>query len=158
MSQLGRSNQGGERTAGRSAVARRAPSTHPLMRLQRQVGNQAVAAMLAQRQGEEDELALSRDPAMQRQEGGELEEEEVALSRDPAVQRQGEEDELQMARDDQPEVGLDGGPVSDATADRIQAARGSGAELEAEDRVAMESSFDTSFADVRLHTGGEATA
>ena len=43
MAQLGRSNLGGERGAARDGVARRAAPAHPLMRLQRQVGNQAVA-------------------------------------------------------------------------------------------------------------------
>src|SRR5436305_3069675 len=95
MAQLGRSNLSGERGAARDGVARRAAPAHPLMRLQRQVGNQAVAAMLAQRAGEEDELAMSRDPAVQR--AGE--EDELAMSRDPAVQRAGEEDELAMSRD-----------------------------------------------------------
>jgi hypothetical protein len=199
MSQLGRSNQSGEKAA-QTGVTRRAAPMHPVMRLQRQVGNQAVAAMLAQRAGEEDELQMSRDatvqrageedelqmsrdPAVQRAEEDELqmsrdpavqreEEDELQMSRDPAVQRAGEEDELQMSRDVQraeedelqmardggPEVGLAGGPLSGATTERIQAARGSGAELDAGTRESMESSFDTSFSDVRVHTGGEASS
>ncbi len=49
-----------------------------------------------QREGEEDELAMSRDEAVQR----EGEEDELAMKRDEAVQREGEEDELAMSRDE----------------------------------------------------------
>ena len=51
-----------------------APAAHPVMRLQRQVGNQAVSAMLAQR-ADDDELQAKRDPALQRAEEDEMESE-----------------------------------------------------------------------------------
>jgi hypothetical protein len=108
------------------------------MRLQRQVGNQAVAAMLAQRAGEEDEMQMSRDPAA-------------------AIQRDDGDDEMQMARAGGPEVGVEGGRLSEATSARIQAARGAGDNLDASIQADMESSFDTSFSDVRVHTGSEST-
>jgi hypothetical protein len=197
----------GQHTGEEKATIRRAkgpaPSTeralpaHPLLRLQRQVGNQAVAGMLAQRQDEdelqmkrdatlqrqdEDELQMRRDPALQRQEEDELQAsrdpalqrhgEELQASRDPALQRQ-DEDELQASRDpalqrqEEDEealqakpapIGLEGGPVSAATAGRIDAARGGGRPLDASSRSTMESAFATSFADVRVHTGPEASA
>jgi hypothetical protein len=46
---------------------------------------------------EEDEVAMMRDPQVQR----EGEEEEVAMMRDPQVQREGEEEEVAMMRDPQ---------------------------------------------------------
>ena len=79
--------------------------THALLRLQAQVGNSQVARLLAQRAGEEDELAASHDMA---QRAGE--EDELAMSRDPALQRAGEEDELAMSRDDE-SIGVEGGAV-----------------------------------------------
>lgn len=107
----------------RRVAANRQPATtatHPLVGLQRKIGNAQVARMLAQRaeaegaeleeeelaakrdpalqRAEEDELAMKRDPSLQRQEGGETEEEELAAKRDPALQR-AEEDELAMKRD-----------------------------------------------------------
>ncbi|HMQ35880.1 MAG TPA: hypothetical protein PKD53_34565, partial [Chloroflexaceae bacterium] len=53
--------------APHDASAAEAPP-HPLVALGRQVGNATVARMLAQRDSndEEDELQLSRDPALQR--------------------------------------------------------------------------------------------
>jgi hypothetical protein len=149
----------------RSAVGPEHPSAdavspaHPLVALQRQVGNAQVARMLAQREGaapeEEDELQLSRDPAVQRESAPE-EEDELQLSRDPAVQRASatDEDELQLARE-APEVGPEGGPVSDATASRINAMRGGGSSLDQGARAEMEAGLGDSLADVRVHTGAE---
>ena len=58
------------KAAERSATTVDHRPQHPVLRLQRQVGNAQVARMLAQREGEEDELQMKRDPAIQR-EGGE---------------------------------------------------------------------------------------
>ena len=64
------------------------PVAHPLLRLQRQIGNAQVSRLIAQRQGEEDELALKRDPAMaQRQEEEELEGEEAMAKHERAFDR-----------------------------------------------------------------------
>src|SRR5690349_16891787 len=90
------------------AVSTANDALHPLLNLQRQIGNAQVARMLAQRAAEEDD------------------EDDLQTQRDPAVQRAtwgDDEDDLQMQRD-APEVGLEGGPVSDETAGRIQARRG----------------------------------
>ena len=72
------------------------------------------------------------------------------------VQRE-EEDELQMKRD-VPEVGLEGGPISDGLAGRIQAKKGAGAALEQGTRGQMEETFGTSFEHVRVHTDSESGA
>jgi hypothetical protein len=134
-----------------------------VLRLQRQIGNQAVLGML-QREGEDEEMQASRDLTVQRQ----GEEEELQASRDLTLQREGEDDELQAARDPAlqrdddllavPEVGMEGGAVSAATAERIQALRGGGAPLDAQTRSSMEGAFETQFDGVRLHTGSEASA
>ena len=148
-------------------------SAHPLVNLQRQIGNAQVSRMLAQRQ-EEDELAAKRDPGLQRQEEDELaamrdpalqrqEEDELAAKRDPALQRQ-EEDELAAKRDPAlqrdangtaPEVGMAGGEISESLTNRIQAQRGGGSSLDAGRQAHMESAFGTNFQDVRVHTGAE---
>jgi hypothetical protein len=64
--------------------------THPLLQLQRQIGNAQIARMLAQRQAgpEEDEVQMAR---LQR----EGEEDEIQMDR---LQRQEEDEEIQMAR------------------------------------------------------------
>jgi hypothetical protein len=148
-----------------SAVIRRHPEpaatessaeAHPLLRLQRQVGNAQIARLLAQRQEapEEEELQASR---LQRQEAPE--EEELQASR---LQRQDtEEEEVQASHDlsqRAPEVGLEGGPVSAGVAEQINAQRGGGAPLDDSMRTQMEGHFGTSFEDVRVHTGAESAA
>ena len=192
----------GQHSGEEKAVVRRtnraAPSpervrpAHPLLALQRQVGNQAVAGMLAQRQEEEelqakrdamlqrqeeDELQETRDASLQRQEEEELqatrdrslqrhedpslqrqEEEELQAQRDASLQRQEDEEQEEEALQAKPAIGLEGGPVGAATAGRIEAARGGGQPLDPASRATMERAFDTSFADVRLHTGAEASA
>lgn len=166
----------GQHTSEEKAVVRRAnraaPTSerglpaHPLLRLQRQVGNQAVAGMLAQRQ-EEDELQAKRDATLQRQEEEELqmkpdatlqrqEKDELQAARDASLQRQGDEEEEALQA--KPAIGAEGGPVGAATAGRIEATRGGGQPLDPASRSTMERTFDTSFADVRLHTGAEASA
>jgi hypothetical protein len=91
------------RRAARDAAASAAEATpaHPLLTLQRQVGNAQVSRMLAQREEmpEEEEVQARRDPALQREEMPE--EEEVQARRDPALQREEapEEEEVQARRD-----------------------------------------------------------
>jgi Domain of unknown function (DUF4157) len=118
---------------------------HPLVALQRQVGNAQVARMLAQREGEEEELQAKHDPIQR-----EGEEEEVAAKHDP-IQREGE-------AAPQAEVGLEGGPLSSDLSGRISSRRGGGAALDSGTRATMEQSFGTSFEDVRVHTDGESDA
>jgi hypothetical protein len=196
-----------------SAVIRRHPEpaatessaeAHPLLRLQRQVGNAQIARLLAQRQEapEEEELQASRlqrqeapeeeelqASRLQRQEAPEEEElqasrlqrqeapeeEELQASRlqrqeapeeeelqASRLQRQDtEEEEVQASHDlsqREPEVGLEGGPVSAGVAEQINAQRGGGAPLDDSTRTQMEGHFGTSFEDVRVHTGTESAA
>jgi len=76
-----RERRASQRSAeGRTSVA--APPQHPVLRMQRTVGNAAVARML-QRAGEEDELAAKHDTSVQR--AGE--EEELAAKHDASIQR-----------------------------------------------------------------------
>lgn len=106
---------------------------HPLLTLQRRIGNAQVARMLAQRQTERlaDEI-----------------------QRSVAVQRDQDTEEIQLQRD-APEVGLAGGPISDGLAQRIQTQRGGGSRMDDTLRADMETSFGARFADVRLHTNSE---
>ena len=143
-----------------------AHTTHPLVALQRHVGNAHIERMLAQRQGpeeQEDEIAAQHDP-IQRQ-GPEEQEDEIAAQHDP-IQRQGpeeQEDEIAAQHDPiqrdapaRPEVGLEGGPVSNDLSGRINARRGGGAPLDDGTRSSMEHAFGTDLKDVRVHTDSEA--
>lgn len=133
---------------------------HPVLTLQRQVGNAQIQRMLAQREAApEDELQTKRDPAaIQR---AAAEEDELQAKRDPAaIQRAAaEEDELQAKRDSdsalqrspEPVVGLEGGPVNSDIQGRIESKRSGGAAIDGGTRTAMEGSFGESFQDVRIH-------
>jgi hypothetical protein len=77
------------------------------------------------------------------------------------AQRAEAEEELQMKRDpdssnSKPEVGLEGGQISEGLTNKINSARGGGAALDDSTRATMEHSFGDSFEDVRIHTDGEA--
>ncbi|HEU4322065.1 MAG TPA: DUF4157 domain-containing protein [Roseiflexaceae bacterium] len=117
------------------------PPAHPLLRLQRQIGNQQIARMLAQRE-DMDEIQTLR---VQREDMDEIQ--------PMRVQRE-DMDEIQAS----PEVGMEGGPVSSQTAQRIQSMRGGGAPLSESMRGSMEQSFGTSFDDVRVHNSGESAS
>ena len=109
--------------------------------------------MLAQREGapeDEEEQVQAKHDIAQRKGASEDEEEQVAAKHDVA-HREGD-------AAPQPEVGMEGGPVSDALAGRINGRRGAGASLDGGTRATMESSFSTSFADVRVHTDAESDA
>ena len=166
-------------------AAERTP-VHPLLTLQRQVGNAAIARMLAQREGEEnldkdDETKgiaqAMHDPAIAQRDDDEPTDGIAQAKHDPAVAQRDDDDEggplqakhdaalAQRDDDDEggplqamPEVGLEGGPVSDGLAGRIQSARGGGAPLDGGTRDQMEGAFGTSFADVRVHADGESDA
>jgi hypothetical protein len=153
---------------------------HPVLTLQRQVGNAQIQRLLAQREApEEEELQAKRDPtAIQREAAPE--EEELQAKRDPsAIQREApeEEEELQAKRDETvqresaPEeeeeqlqgkrdgvgavVGPEGGPVTDEIQSRIQSKRGSGSALDGGTQATMEGSLGESFDDVRVHRDSE---
>jgi hypothetical protein len=184
-------------TPDSAAPARPEAAAHPLLQLQRQIGNSQVARMLAQRDHlpeEEEPMQANHDPALlQRQPDQEEEEiqarhdaglaqrqaeeeEELQARHDPSLMRQTEEEEEPVqARHEaapsqrqpdqeeeeiqaKPEVGLEGGPLSEELASRIQAKRGSGAPLDSSTRATMENAFGASFEDVRVHTDAESDA
>ncbi len=120
--------------------ADRGASQHPLLTLQRQIGNARIARMLAQREGapEEDEglVQAKHDPGLAQREGAPEEDDES----------------LMQAK---PEVGMEGGPVSPDLAQRIEANRGSGAPLEEGTRTQMEGALGASFDHVRVHSDAE---
>jgi hypothetical protein len=115
-----------------------ATTAHPLLQLQRQIGNAQIARMLAQREAgpDEEEVQASHDHSMAQREGAP------------------EEEEVQASHDTE-QVGLEGGAVGPDTTQRIQAARGGGSALDTGTRSSMESNFGTSFEDVRVHHNSE---
>lgn len=133
---------------------------HPVLALQRQVGNAQIQRMLAQRDtAPEDELQMKRDPGAIQREAAK-EEDELQAKRDSAIQRVAqEEDEVQPKRDGdsplqrsaEPVVGLEGGPVNADIQGRIESKRSGGAPIDGGTRTAMEGSFGESFQDVRIH-------
>lgn len=133
------------RVADSTAVNQESPA-HPLLTLQQQVGNRQVARMLAQRQA----ASVQRKEEME-----EEEEEQVQTMRESSQQRTSSRVALQR---DVPEVGLEGGAISDGLTKRIQAQRGGGSPLPDPIRSQMESGFGASFEHVRLHTDGEAAS
>ena len=152
-----------------------------LAHMQRSAGNAAVGALLRQYAvqraavpEEEEELQMKRDDslAVQRAAAPE-EEEELQMKREGAMvmQRapeeegvQEEEEEVQMKREGaagdgvHAPVGLEGGPLHPAIAERIQAKRGGGSPLDAAVRTSMESTLGTSLSDVKVHADTEADA
>jgi hypothetical protein len=111
---------------------------NPVLRLQQQVGNQQVMRMLAQR------LAPEED-----------EEGTLQATHDASLQRLAPEEDEEGTLQASPEVGLAGGPVSDALASRINTQRGRGSPLESSLRTDMEGALDTSFEGVRVHGDAE---
>jgi len=141
------------RPAARAATetADTGPAPHPLLALQRQLGNAHIARMLAQREEapepdeEEDEetkklMQAKHDPALAQRE---------------AQTEEDEDEETRKLVQARPEVGLEGGPVSDELAGRIESQRGGGAALDDGTRAEMENAFGASFADVRVHGDAE---
>ncbi len=141
-----------------------APPQHPLLMLQRQIGNAAIARQIAQREPgseEEDMVQAKRSDSVQRQPDTE-EEDMVQAKRSDTVQRQPdteEEDMVQAKRSATvqriPEVGLEGGEVSADTASAIQSRRGGGSAMPDMMRSTMEQSFNTDFSDVRVHADSQ---
>jgi hypothetical protein len=155
---------------------------HPVLRLQRQVGNAQVARML-QRAGEEDELQMKRDPALQRAEDEELlqgkhdpalqrmeqegdEEEAIQGKHDPALQRmesEAEEEEAIQGKHDpalqrKASVGMEGGSLDDQLSAQIDAKIGGGSSLDDNVRKTTESAMGTSFEGVRVHRDSDSDA
>lgn len=120
-----------------------------------------AAAEPVKKEEDESKIAAKHDLSVQREfaqrAGGEEEEDKVQAKRDDAVQRRCADcDQASDTAQRTPEVGAEGGPVSDGLAARIQASRGGGSPLDHGTRAKMEDGFDTSFDHVRVHTGREA--
>lgn len=113
------------------------PAAHPLLQLQRQLGNRRFAGMLQRAAVEDDELQMARADHVQRA-GGPEEEELVQGARADHVQRA--------------EVGLAGGQLSGDASARINQQRGAGAPLDGGARAHMEQTFGADLGDVRIHT------
>jgi hypothetical protein len=122
-----------------SAAQRRGATQHPLVRLQRLIGNQEVTRLIAQRAGDEEE-------ELQRAMGDEEDELQRAMGDD--------DEELQRKVD----PGAEGGAASAGSTAQIQSMRGSGQPLDARIQNTMETRFETGFDDVRVHTGPQASA
>jgi hypothetical protein len=95
-------------TTNDAAAADVGATPHPMLALQRQLGNAHIARMLAQRdempEEEDEQLQAKHDPAIAQRESEmpEEEDEQLQAKHDPAIaQRHGSEDELQAS----PEVG-----------------------------------------------------
>jgi flagellar biosynthesis GTPase FlhF len=88
--------------AAADSTPQHAAPLHPLLALQRQVGNAQIARMLAQREGEEEEVQAKRvDRALAQREGAEEEELQAKRIDRALAQREGvEEEELQAKRID----------------------------------------------------------
>jgi hypothetical protein len=137
-----------------------------MLTLQRQVGNSLINRLLAQR--ETDALvAREEDEKKEKVEGAAPEPATTETAPPPALgesKKNEEDDESKkvMAKhdpaDSAPEVGMEGGPISDGLASRIQASRGNGSPLDDGARTKMEGGFGTSFDRVRVHTDGESDA
>lgn len=122
-----------------------AGDAHPLLSLGRHVGNAQIARMIAQREGAPEQ---------------EDEEKTVQAKHDASLQREGapEEDEENKPLQAKAEVGLEGGPVSDGLAQRINTQRGGGAPLDGGTRDRMEGALGAPLDDVRVHHNEESDA
>jgi hypothetical protein len=137
---------------------------HPLLTLQRQLGNRQIARLLAQREEapapDEDEEQKIQAKHVQREEAPAPEEDEEQKIQAKHLQREEapapeEDEDPQKLMQASPEVGLEGGPVSADLAGRIDAQRGGGAALDDGVRGEMEGALGASFEGVRVHSDTE---
>lgn len=138
-----------ERTSRRRPEARQpelaAIPPHPLVRLQHQAGNAAVARLVQRLQ----------DGAIQRLSPDE-EDMDIKAKHDRSLQRNGVEEEMVMAAHDDDDgreraVGLAGGPLPETAAARIDSLRGAGSTLGDGIRAAAENTLGTELSAVRVH-------
>ena len=135
------------RSADHKPPADSGAQPHPLVRLQNQIGNAQVARLLLQREEapDEEELQAKHDPGLLQREAPEEEDEELQAKHDPAL----------ISRQAEPVIGLEGGPVGDDVARRIDSARGAGSGLSEATRNQMEPAFGADFSGVRVHQNSE---
>lgn len=156
---------------GGGAAEKQRIAGHPVVELQRHLGNAHVARMIAQRAGAEDEEALQakHDRSLQRSEAAEQEDEEiqakhdVSLQRSEAAEEEGEEIQgkhdfsLQRSESEQT-IGLEGGPVGSEMSSAIESARGGGTAVADGVRRAAENTMGRDFSSVRVHQDAQSDA
>jgi hypothetical protein len=117
---------------------------HPLLRLQHQAGNAAVARLLQR----------MSDAAIQRN-GDEMEDEDLAQASHDSTLRREVEEEMVMGDHDEGTnegvVGLEGGPLGGGAAGLIDSMRGAGSGLGENVRAAAEPALGADLAGVRVH-------
>jgi hypothetical protein len=101
---------------------------HPLLKLQRQVGNAQIARLMAHREAMPEEEQLMA----------------MHIDRD-----------ADAGASIMPEVGMEGGQISDSLSQRIESKRGGGSALDSATRTSMESALGDKFDDVRIHQDHE---
>ena len=166
-----------DRDASAAPEKQRVPG-HPVVELQRHLGNAHVARMIAQRSGSEDEGLLQgkHDASLQRAEASEDDSEEIMAKHDTSLQREADDDEMiqgkhdtslqreadddemvqgkhdaSLQREAEPTIGLEGGPVGAGMSSAIDSARGGGTALADGVRTAAESTMGADFSGVRVH-------
>ena len=166
-----------DRDASAAPEKQRVPG-HPVVELQRHLGNAHVARMIAQRSGSEDEGLLQgkHDASLQRAEASEGDSEEIMAKHDTSLQREADDDEMiqgkhdtslqreadddemvqgkhdaSLQREAEPTIGLEGGPVGAGMSSAIDSARGGGTALADGVRTAAESTMGADFSGVRVH-------
>ena len=144
-----------ERQQRRRAQQRRptpadaARSAHPLLSLQRTIGNAQVSRLLAQRAEDEEELQAQRA-----QDDEEIQAQRAEDDDEIQAQRAEDDEEIQAQR----EIGPQGGTLGGDSATSLHTLRGGGAPLEPGLRVSMEAALGADLGDVRVHSGGQADA
>lgn len=118
---------------------------HPLIRLQKQAGNAAVARIVQRLQANQVQRVV------QLEEG----EDDLQAKHDPSLQQAGNEDERGAGGPDDANsaatVGLAGGSMPDEAAARIDSVRGTGSTLSDSVRSAAESTLGADLSAVRVH-------
>jgi hypothetical protein len=100
---------------------------HPLLKLQRQIGNAQIARLIAHREEVPEDELMAMHADRDAEAGGSF----------------------------APEVGMEGGQISDALTQRIESKRGGGSALDTATRTTMESALGDRFDDVRIHQDAE---
>jgi Domain of unknown function (DUF4157) len=151
-----------DRASQASAKAKSAaPAMHPILHLQRQVGNQAVGRLIQAKLtvGEPNDVYEQEADRMAAAVVSQIHApQNVSTDRTASIQRQAignEEEELQAKPLIQGKSDLGGMSVSSEIESSIQQARGSGQPLAESLRTPMEQAFGADFSGVRVHTGAE---
>jgi Domain of unknown function (DUF4157) len=138
-----------------------APAMHPMLHLQRQVGNQAVGRLIQAKLtvGEPNDVYEQEADRMAATVVSQIHApQNVSTDRTASVQRQAinnEGEELRAKPLIQCKTDVGGMAVSSEIESSIQQARGSGQPLADSIRTPMEQAFGADFSGVRVHTGAE---